>query len=103
VVILIARQIIGGEWFENEVEILETDLRVAKAMARYQNIYISLYGRHPRELRDLGNTWVLVNGARMPVGELENLTDELQKEYQQVLANKRNLVKKLLNWFSKPG
>jgi hypothetical protein len=93
----------GGEWFVNEVETLETDLRVARAMARYQNIYLSLYGRHPRELRDLGNTWVLVNGARMPVSELENLTDELHKEYQQVLANKRNLVKKLLNWFAKPG
>ncbi len=100
-VILVTRPI-DGEWFFNEVELLETDMRVAKAMARYQNIYLSLYGRHPRELRDLGNTWVLVNGARMPVGELENLTDELQKEYQQVLANKRNLVRKLLNWFSKP-
>jgi hypothetical protein len=71
-------------------------------MARYQNVYLSLYQRIPRELRDLGNNWVLVNGARMSVDELENLANELQKEYQQVLANKRNIVKKLLNWFSKP-
>jgi hypothetical protein len=80
---------------------LETDLRVEKAMVRYQTVYVSLYQRHPRVLRDLGNNWVLVNGARMNVEELENLADQLQKEYQQVLVNKRNLVKKLLNWFSK--
>jgi hypothetical protein len=80
---------------------LETDLRVEKAMVRYQTVYVSLYQRHPRVLRDLGNNWVLVNGARMNVEELENLADQLQKEYQQVLVNKRNLVKRLLNWFSK--
>jgi hypothetical protein len=80
---------------------LETDLRVEKAMARYQTVYVSLYQRRPRVLRDLGNNWVLVNGARMNVEELENLADQLQKEYQQVLVNKRNLVKRLLNWFSK--
>jgi hypothetical protein len=88
--------------FENEVGALETDLRVEKAMARYQTVYVSLYQRRPRVLRDLGDNWVLVNGARMNVEELENLADQLQKEYQQVLVNKRNLVKKLLNWFSKP-
>jgi hypothetical protein len=81
---------------------LETDLRVEKAMARYQTVYVSLYQRRPRVLRDLGNNWVLVNGARMNVEELENLADQLQKEYQQALVNKRNIVKKLLKWFSKP-
>ena len=80
---------------------METDLRVEKAMARYQTVYVSLYQRRPRVLRDLGNNWVLVNGARMDVEELENLADQLQKEYQQVVVNKRNLVKRLLNWFSK--
>lgn len=81
---------------------MEINYRVEKAMARYQNVYLSLYQRTPRELRDLGNNWVLVNGARMSVDELENLARELQKEYEQVLANKRSIVKKLLNWFSKP-
>lgn len=71
-------------------------------MARYQSVYLSLYQRRPRELRDLGNNWVLVNGARMSVEELENLANELQKEFQQVQINKRSVVKRLLNWFSKP-
>jgi hypothetical protein len=77
-------------------------MRVEKAMARYSNLYLSLYQRAPKELRDLGNNWVLVNGARMNVDELENLSEELNREYQQVLANKRTLVKKLLGWFAKP-
>ncbi len=81
---------------------METQRRVEKAMARYLMIYRSLYQRAPKELRDLGNNWVLVNGARMNVEELENLASELNREYQQSLANKRNIVKKLLNWFAKP-
>ncbi len=76
-------------------------MRVEKAMARYLEVYRALYQRAPKELRDLGNDWVLVNGARMRVEELESLADELSREYQQVLANKRSIVRKLLNWFSK--
>ncbi|MBN1680625.1 MAG: hypothetical protein JW966_10055 [Anaerolineae bacterium] len=76
-------------------------MRVEKAMARYLEVYLALYQRSPKELRNLGDNWVLVNGARMAVEELENLTKNLNQEYQQLLANKRNIVKKLLNWFSK--
>ncbi len=42
-------------------------MNVESAMARYQEIYQSLYKRAPNELRDLGGEWVLVNGARMTV------------------------------------
>lgn len=76
-------------------------MKVEKAMVQYLEVYQALYHRAPRELRDLGNNWVLVNGARMSIEELENLTNELNREYQQILANKRSIVKKLLNWFSK--
>lgn len=74
-------------------------MRVEKAMARYLHVYQALYQRSPKELRDLGSNWVLVNGARMSVDELENLAEELNREYQQVLANKRSIVKRLLAWF----
>lgn len=76
-------------------------MRVEKAMARYLDVYRALYQRTPSELRDLGDDWVLVNGAQMRVEELETLADDLHREYQQVLANKRSIVKKLLNWFSR--
>ena len=71
-------------------------------MARYLDVYRLLYQRKPRELRDIGNSWVLVNGARMRVDELESLAHQLNREYQQVVSNKRSIVKKLLKWFAKP-
>ena len=75
-------------------------MNTEKAMAKYLEIYQSLYRRAPSELRDLGDNWVLVNGARMTLGELEELTDQLQRELQQEQARKRGLVKRLLAWFS---
>jgi hypothetical protein len=74
-------------------------LNTEKSMARYLEIYQSLYHRAPSELRDLGGEWVLVNGARMTLVELEQLTDQLNRELQQEQARKRNLVKRLLTWF----
>jgi hypothetical protein len=71
-----------------------------KVMAKYLEIYQSLYRRAPTELLDLGGDWVLVNGARMTLVELEQLTDQLQRELQQEQARKRGLVKRLLAWFN---
>jgi predicted DNA-binding protein (UPF0251 family) len=75
-------------------------LNIEKAMARYLEIYQSLYKRAPAELRDLGGDWVLVNGARMTIEELEQLTLQLQRELQQEQARKKNIVRRLMNWFS---
>ena len=74
-------------------------VNVEKAMAKYLEIYQSLYKRMPTELRDLGSNWVLVNGARMTVDELEQLTAQLQSELQQEQVRKRNIVRRLLSWF----
>ncbi len=68
------------------------------AMKRYQQAYRKLYQRDPRELRDLGAGWVLVNGARMQVNELDRLTDQMQSEYRQLAAQKRNVIERLLSW-----
>ena len=84
----------------SRIDGVEIILNTEKSMARYLEIYQSLYKRAPSELRDLGGQWVLVNGARMTVQELNDLTDQLQRELQQEQARKRNLVKRLLTWFS---
>jgi hypothetical protein len=73
---------------------------VEKVMTRYLEIYHALYRRTPSELRDLGNNWVLVNGARMTLEELDQLTGQLQHELEQEQIRKRNIVKRLLAWFS---
>lgn len=75
-------------------------MNIERVMARYMEIYQSLYRRSPSELRDLGGNWVLVNGARMTLEELEQLTEQLHRELQQEQARKRGIVKRLLNWFS---
>lgn len=74
-------------------------LNIERSMAQYLDVYKSLYKRQPSELRDLGNNWVQVNGARMTIGELENLTTQLQSELQQERSQKRSLVNRLLKFF----
>ena len=72
-------------------------------MNEYHKTYVSLYRRAPSELRDLGENWVLVNGARMTTLELHQLTQQLKKELDEMRSAKRSVVKKLLKWFSTPS
>ncbi|HLV34346.1 MAG TPA: hypothetical protein VKY59_04490 [Spirillospora sp.] len=48
----------------------------------------------------LGGDWVIVNGARMRVRELEYLTRQLQYEYSRQHAARRSVVQRLIGWFS---
>ncbi|MEM9952500.1 MAG: hypothetical protein AAFV93_00065 [Chloroflexota bacterium] len=68
-------------------------------MYRYAEAYEKLYNRRPRDLRAVDSDWVIVNGARMRLTELEHLTTQLQLEYKQTQANKRNMVSRLIKWF----
>lgn len=70
-----------------------------QALSFYANAYQKLYKRIPRELRAVDHEWVIVNGARMRVDELEYITQQLEVEYNQTMAQKKNLVKRLLNFF----
>lgn len=71
-------------------------------ISEYQKTYMSLYRRAPTELRELGDNWILVNGARMTVSELQQLTQQLKKELEEVRAAKRSVIKRLVKWFSAP-
>lgn len=68
-------------------------------MFNYAHAYEKLYNRRPRDLRAVDSDWVIVNGARMRLAELEHLTKQLQMEYSQTISNKRNLVSRLVKWF----
>jgi hypothetical protein len=70
-----------------------------KVMLHYAEAYQKLYKRTPRDLRAVDNDWVIVNGARMRVTELEYLTRQLQQEYRQGLSEKRSVVARLVQWF----
>jgi hypothetical protein len=73
-------------------------MKMSVALNRYAQVYRKLYQREPSELRDLGAGWVLVNGARMQVAELEKLTEQMYSEYRQMAAQKRSIIKRLMTW-----
>jgi hypothetical protein len=68
-------------------------------MRNYAEAYEKLYNRRPRDLRAVDGDWVVVNGARMRLNELEHLTKQLQLEYKQSLDNRRSVVSRLIKWF----
>lgn len=65
----------------------------------YAKAYQKLYNRTPSDLRVVDNDWVIVNGARMRVSELEHLTRQLQQEYTQGLEERRSILRRLVTWF----
>jgi len=69
-----------------------------KVMSHYAEAYQKLYNRIPKDLRVIDHEWVIVNGARMRVNELEYLTRQLQQEYNQGLAEKRSVINRLVRW-----
>lgn len=76
------------------------DMQSENILSHYTQAYQLLYKRTPKDIRILGNGWVSVNGAKMRLTEVEFLTTQLQLEYNQlVLAERRSIVKRLLNWF----
>lgn len=75
------------------------DVSSEKALIHYSEAYHRLYNRQPKDLRALDNGWVIVNGARMRLSELEHLTVQLQREYNQGREEKRGIVMRLLKWF----
>lgn len=72
---------------------------IEKVVHNYMQAYQRLYRRTPSDLRILDQEWVIVNGARMRVTELEFLTSRLQQEYEQAASAKRNVLSRLINWF----
>ncbi len=66
---------------------------------QYAEAYQKLYNRRPSDLRALDNNWVIVNGARMRVTELEYLTHRLHQEYSQTRASRKSVINRLIKWF----
>ncbi|MCS6835049.1 MAG: hypothetical protein NZ750_03410 [Anaerolineae bacterium] len=69
-------------------------------MQRYVEIYRKLHNRIPQDVRALDAEWVVVNGARMRLSELEFVITQLQKEHQQMTSQKRGIVSRLIRLFS---
>jgi hypothetical protein len=77
------------------------NLNAEKVMMHYTEAYQKLYNRPPKDLRALDDDWVIVNGARMRVSELDYLAKQLHLEYRQGIADRRTLVSRLITWFKR--
>jgi hypothetical protein len=75
------------------------ELQADQILSHYVDAYQKLYNRMPKDVHAVDDEWVVVNGARMRVTELDYLTKQLQQEYTQGLEQKRNIVVKLMKWF----
>ena len=71
---------------------------IEKVVHNYMQAYQQLYQRTPADLRIIDQEWVIVNGARMRVTELEFLTSRLQQEYEQVSSSRRSVIARLIRW-----
>ena len=49
----------------------------------------------------LADGWVIVNGARMRVAELDYLTQQLEFEYNRQVVERRSVVRRLIGWFGR--
>jgi hypothetical protein len=75
-------------------------LEAEKVMQNYLDAYKKLYSRMPQDLRAIDPEWIIVNGARMRLSELEYLTQQMRLEYEQIRNQRKNLVGKLVKWFT---
>jgi hypothetical protein len=69
-----------------------------QAIHIYTDAYNKLYKRQPKDIRVLDRDWVVVNGARMRVTELEFMTHQLEQEYRKATEGKKNVVLRLISW-----
>ncbi len=67
-------------------------------VSSYTEAYQKLYNRVPKDL-EMDGEWVVVNGARMKLADLQYLTEQLREEYNKGVGEKKNVVNRLLKWF----
>lgn len=70
-----------------------------QVMREYVDLYTKLYSRVPQDVRALDKEWVIVNGARMRLTELEYLIQRMTQEYQTVKDERRGVLQKMIKWF----
>jgi hypothetical protein len=76
---------------------MSSSLRVV--IQNYVEIYRKLYQRTPTDLKILDRNWVIVNGVRLRLSDLEDVTHHMRQEYEQATARKRSIILRLLDWF----
>lgn len=68
------------------------------AIMRFADAYLKLFKRLPQDLHALDSNWIVVNGARFQVVELEFLSAHMELQYKLVQEQKRGLINRLIRW-----
>ncbi|MEP7290901.1 MAG: hypothetical protein ABI835_03915 [Chloroflexota bacterium] len=68
------------------------------AINRFASAYQKLFKRMPQDLHAIDSNWVIVNGARFQVVELEFLSAHMELQYRLVQEQKRGLINRLVRW-----
>ena len=68
------------------------------AIMRFSDAYLKLFRRMPQDLHALDSNWIVVNGARFQVVELEFLSAHMELQYKLVQQQRRGLVHRLIRW-----
>ena len=68
------------------------------AMSRFTSAYVKLFKRMPQDLHVIDGNWILVNGARFQIVELEFLSAHMELQYKLVQQQKRGLINRLVRW-----
>jgi hypothetical protein len=67
-------------------------------LAHYTEAYRKLYRCNPSELRLVDGDWVKVNGEQVSVAELDLLTQQIRREYEQIVDQRRQTVERLVGF-----
>lgn len=81
-----------------ELNLAYMDVDAEQAIHHYSQAYQKLYKRTPKDMEALDSEWVVINGARMRVMELQYLTNQLEQEYHQGIEQRRNLIHRIVRW-----
>ncbi len=68
------------------------------AIMRFADAYQKLFKRMPQDLHALDGNWIVVNGARFQIVELEFLSAHMELQYRLVQEQKRGLINRLIRW-----
>ncbi len=71
-----------------------------QAIERYAYAYQKLYQQSPTELYAIDAEWIVVDGYTVHVEELEDATAQLVQALDQTPDERRQIVYKLMAWFS---
>ncbi len=72
--------------------------RVERAIYKYAAAYQKVHQCMPSSFEALDSRWVMIDGVSMCLSDLEDQTARLEYRYDELMAEKRDVVERLIEW-----